>query len=125
MFSFNSPFGACDACDGLGIIQYIDPSKLMPDEDVSITNGAIKGWTRRNRFYFYQLKCLAKHYDFSLTTKWSDLDEKYKDIIVSKIPSGRLGEPDDIANAVLFLLSDQSNYINGETIHVNGGMYMA
>ena len=82
MFSFNSPFGACDACDGLGIIQYIDPSKLIPDEDVSITNGAIKGWTRRNRFYFYQLKCLAKHYDFSLTTKWSDLDEKYKDIIL-------------------------------------------
>ena len=82
MFSFNSPFGACDACDGLGIIQYIDPSKLIPDEDVSITNGAIKGWTRRNRFYFYQLKCLAKHYNFSLTTKWSDLDEKCKDIIL-------------------------------------------
>ena len=43
----------------------------------------------------------------------------------SKIPSARLGEPEDIANAVLFLASDQSNYINGETIHVNGGMYMA
>jgi 3-oxoacyl-[acyl-carrier protein] reductase len=53
------------------------------------------------------------------------IDEKYKDIILSKIPSGRLGEPDDIANAVLFLLSDQSDYINGETLHVNGGMYMA
>ena len=89
MFSFNSPFGACDACDGLGIIQYIDPSKLIPDEDVSITNGAIKGWTRRNRFYFYQLKCLAKHYDFSLTTKWSDLDEKYKDCLLYTSPSPR------------------------------------
>ena len=48
-----------------------------------------------------------------------------KRVIISKIPSARLGEPEDIANAVLFLASDQSNYINGETLHVNGGMYMA
>ena len=53
------------------------------------------------------------------------IDEKYKDSIISKIPSSRLGEPEDVAHAVLFLASDQSNYINGETIHVNGGMYMA
>ena len=53
------------------------------------------------------------------------IDEKYKESIISKIPSARLGEPADIANAVLFLASKQSNYINGETIHVNGGMYMA
>ena len=53
------------------------------------------------------------------------LDDKFKEAIIAKIPSARLGEPDDIANAVLFLSSDQSNYINGETIHVNGGMYMA
>ena len=53
------------------------------------------------------------------------LDDKYKDEIISKIPSSRLGEPDDIANAVLFLCSNQSSYINGETLHVNGGMYMA
>ena len=52
-------------------------------------------------------------------------DDKYKDAIISKIPSARLGEPDDIANAVLFLCSNQSSYINGETLHVNGGMYMA
>ena len=55
----------------------------------------------------------------------SKIDEKFKEIIISKIPSSRLGEPDDIANVVLFLASDLSNYINGETIHVNGGMYMA
>ena len=53
------------------------------------------------------------------------LDEKFKELILSKIPCLRLGEPEDVANAVLFLASDQSNYINGETIHVNGGMYMA
>ena len=62
---------------------------------------------------------------FIKTEMTEKIDEKYKDIIISKIPSARLGEPEDIANAVLFLASDQSNYINGETIHVNGGMYMA
>ena len=55
----------------------------------------------------------------------TDLKYKFKDIIISKIPSARLGDPDDIANAVLFLSSDKSSYINGETLHVNGGMYMA
>ena len=62
---------------------------------------------------------------FIKTAMTDKIDEKFKEVIVSKIPSARLGEPDDIANAVLFLSSDQSNYINGETIHVNGGMYMA
>ena len=62
---------------------------------------------------------------FIKTAMTDNLDEKFKEIIISKIPSAKLGEPADIANAVLFLASDQSNYINGETIHVNGGMYMA
>ena len=62
---------------------------------------------------------------FIKTAMTDKIDEKFKDAIISKIPSARLGEPDDIANAVLFLTSSQSNYINGETLHVNGGMYMA
>jgi 3-oxoacyl-[acyl-carrier protein] reductase len=62
---------------------------------------------------------------FIKTAMTDKIDEKFKEIIVSKIPSARLGEPEDIANAVLFLASDNSNYINGETLHVNGGMYMA
>ena len=62
---------------------------------------------------------------FIQTAMTDKIDEKFKEVIVSKIPSARLGKPDDIANAVLFLSSDQSSYINGETIHVNGGMYMA
>jgi 3-oxoacyl-[acyl-carrier protein] reductase len=62
---------------------------------------------------------------FIKTAMTDKIDDKFKEVIVQKIPSGRLGEPDDIANAVLFLSSDQSSYINGETIHVNGGMYMA
>ena len=62
---------------------------------------------------------------FIKTAMTDKIDDKFKEVIVSKIPSARLGEPDDIANAVLFLSSEQSNYINGETLHVNGGMYMA
>ena len=62
---------------------------------------------------------------FIKTTMTDKIDEKFKETIVSKIPSARLGEPEDIANAVLFLASNQSNYITGETLHVNGGMYMA
>ena len=62
---------------------------------------------------------------FIKTAMTDKIDDKFKEVIISKIPSARLGEPEDIANAVLFLSSDHSNYINGETLHVNGGMYMA
>ena len=62
---------------------------------------------------------------FIKTAMTDKIDDKFKEAIISKIPSARLGEPDDIANAVIFLSSEQSNYINGETLHVNGGMYMA
>jgi 3-oxoacyl-[acyl-carrier protein] reductase len=62
---------------------------------------------------------------FIKTAMTDKIDTKFKEMIISKIPSGRLGEPEDVANAVLFLASDLSNYINGETLHVNGGMYMA
>ena len=62
---------------------------------------------------------------FIKTTMTDKIDEKFKEAIISKIPSARLGEPDDIANAVCFLCSNKSSYINGETLHVNGGMYMA
>lgn len=82
MFSFNNPYGACEKCDGLGVIQYFNEKRLIQDEEVSISNGAIKGWTRRNRFYFYQLKCLAAHYNFSLTTQWKDYPDDIKEIIL-------------------------------------------
>ena len=62
---------------------------------------------------------------FIKTEMTDKIDDKFKEAIISKIPSSRLGKPEDVANAVLFLASDQSNYINGETIHVTGGMYMA
>ena len=62
---------------------------------------------------------------FIKTAMTDKIDEKFKEVIISKIPSGRLGSAEDIANAVLFLASTKSDYINGETLHVNGGMYMA
>ena len=62
---------------------------------------------------------------FIKTAMTDKIEEKMKDVIISKIPSAKLGEPQDIANAVLFLISSHSDYINGETLHVNGGMYMA
>ena len=62
---------------------------------------------------------------FIKTAMTEKIDDKFKEMIISKIPSARLGEPEDIANAVLFLISANSDYVNGETLHVNGGMYMA
>ena len=82
MFSFNNPIGACSKCDGLGVIQYFDKEKMVEDQDISINEGAIKGWNKRNRFYYHQLKCLANHYGFSLETKWSKLPDEIQNIIL-------------------------------------------
>ena len=82
MFSFNNPFGACEKCDGLGVIQYFDQNKLISDNSSTINEGAIKGWNRRNRFYFHQLKCLAKHYDFNLDSPWKSYSEEIQNILL-------------------------------------------
>jgi excinuclease ABC subunit A len=82
MFSFNNPFGACEKCDGLGVIQYFDAKKLIADPEATINEGVIKGWNRRNRFYFHQLKCLAKHYKFDLDTPWQDYPEETQRIVL-------------------------------------------
>ena len=76
-------------------------------------------YDRKNK----NINCISP--GFIKTAMTDKIDTKFKEMIISKIPSGRLGEPEDVANAVLFLASDLSNYINGETLHVNGGMYMA
>jgi len=82
MFSFNNPFGACEKCDGLGVIQYFDEKKLIADTEATINEGGIKGWNRRNRFYFHQLKCLAKHYKFDLDTPWESYSEEIQKILL-------------------------------------------
>jgi excinuclease ABC subunit A len=82
LFSFNNPAGACPACNGLGVRQFFDPAKIIFDEDLSLAEGAIRGWDRRN-FYFYQMLCsLTKHYRFNIETPFAKLPQKIKDILL-------------------------------------------
>ncbi|WNK19977.1 excinuclease ABC subunit UvrA [Halomonas piscis] len=83
MFSFNNPAGACSGCDGLGVQQYFDPDKLISHPELSLAEGVIKGWDRRNVYYFTQLKSLADHYGFPLETPWQELTSGERDIILN------------------------------------------
>lgn len=83
MFSFNNPAGACPTCDGLGVQQYFDPDKLISHPELSLAEGVIKGWDRRNIYYFTQLQALAKHYRFELETPWQELARHEQDIILN------------------------------------------
>ncbi len=83
LFSFNSPFGACEECEGIGIKLNVDPNLVVPNEKKSIANGAIEPWAKTTTLYYAQtLASLAKHYNFSLDDKWSKLPKKIKDIIL-------------------------------------------
>ena len=82
LFSFNSPAGACATCDGLGQKQYFDQSKLITDDSLSLAEGAIRGWDRRNIWYFQMLSSLADHYGFALDIPFKDLSKKYRNIIL-------------------------------------------
>ncbi len=82
LFSFNNPAGACGTCDGLGVQQYFDPSRVILDEDLSIAEGAIKGWDQKNYYYFQMLTSLAKHYDFDLFGPYKSLPKKIQDVIL-------------------------------------------
>ncbi len=75
LFSFNSPAGACPSCDGLGITRVFDASKVVGHPELSLANGAVRGWDRRNIYYFQLVAALAKHYGFSVDTPWRDLPE--------------------------------------------------
>ena len=83
MFSFNSPYGACPVCNGIGTVQELDPALIVPDETKSINEGAIEPWGEgREGWYFNHLRALAEHFGFSLDTPWKDLDERIKRIIL-------------------------------------------
>ncbi len=83
LFSFNSPFGACEECEGIGIKLNVDPNLVVPNEKKSISDGAIEPWAKTTTLYYAQtLASLAKHYNFSLDDKWSKLPKKIKDIIL-------------------------------------------
>ena len=82
MFSFNNPAGACGDCDGLGVKQYFDPDMVIQDVDLSLAEGAIRGWDRRNIYYFHMLNSLADHYNFDIDTPYSNLKKKHTDAIL-------------------------------------------
>ena len=83
LFSFNSPHGACPACDGLGTDQYVDPDLVVPDPTLTLRKGAIAPWSRSTSPYYTQtLEALAKHYKFSLAQAWEDLPEAAREVIL-------------------------------------------
>ena len=82
LFSFNNPAGACPTCDGLGVQQFFDESRVVQNESISLAGGAVKGWDRRNFYYYQMLTSLAKHYKFDIETPYEDLPKKIKDIVM-------------------------------------------
>jgi excinuclease ABC subunit A len=82
LFSFNNPAGACPSCDGLGVTQYFDPSRVVMHSDASLAAGAIRGWDRRNVYYFHLLTSLADHYGFDIDKPFDKLSKKHRDIIL-------------------------------------------
>ncbi|MCO6550340.1 MAG: excinuclease ABC subunit UvrA [Gilliamella sp.] len=83
LFSFNNPAGACPECDGLGVQQYFDQKRIVQMPEVSLAAGAIKGWDRRNFYYFQMLKSLADHYKFDIDKPYEKLPEKIKNILLN------------------------------------------
>jgi excinuclease ABC subunit A len=83
LFSFNNPAGACESCDGLGLKQFFDESRVIVDDSLSLAEGAIRGWDRRNIYYFQMLKSLAKHYGFAIDVPFSELAAKHRKAILN------------------------------------------
>lgn len=82
LFSFNNPAGACGTCDGLGVQQYFDPSRVIQNSELSLSGGAIRGWDKRNYYYFQMLTSLAEHYDFDVEAPFSSLPKKVQNVLL-------------------------------------------
>jgi len=82
VFSFNNPAGACPACDGLGVEQFFDPARVVQHEELTLPGGAIRGWDRRNAYYFQLIKSLASHYKFRIDTPFRDLADEVQNVIL-------------------------------------------
>jgi len=82
IFSFNNPAGACPTCDGIGVSQYFDPHRIVRQPEMSLAGGAIRGWDRRNMYYFQMLTSLARHYEFDIDTPFEELDETTQHVIL-------------------------------------------
>jgi excinuclease ABC subunit A len=102
LFSFNSPVGACPTCDGLGMSQFFDPSRVVVHPDLSLSAGAVRGWDRRNTYYFQLVQSLARHFHFNVDTPWNQLT-------------------DDARNAVLF--GSGKDAITFTYVNDSGGRY--
>jgi excinuclease ABC subunit A len=82
LFSFNNPMGACPRCDGLGAIEFFDPRRIVAHPNLSLASGAIRGWDRRNHFYYSMLRSLARHYGFDVEQPWEMLEERIQKIVL-------------------------------------------
>jgi excinuclease ABC subunit A len=82
LFSFNSPIGACPACDGLGTQDYFDPEKIVANPHLSLAGGAVRGWDRRNAYYFQLIQSLARHTKFDIEAPFESLPQKIKDLVL-------------------------------------------
>lgn len=82
LFSFNSPVGACPSCDGLGVSQFFDPARVVVHPELSLAAGAVRGWDRRNAYYFQLIQSLAKHFRFSVDTPWQELSEASRQAVL-------------------------------------------
>ena len=82
LFSFNNPAGACPACDGLGCQEFFDRERVVSHPHLSLAGGAIRGWDRRNAYYFQLIQSLAQHYDFDIETPWEQLSKKIQDVLL-------------------------------------------
>ena len=82
LFSFNNPSGACANCDGLGVKQFFDPVRLIVNPSLSLAGGAVRGWDRRNAYYFQLVQSLARHYKFDVETAWRELDAKHQQVLL-------------------------------------------
>ncbi|HEU4622689.1 MAG TPA: excinuclease ABC subunit UvrA, partial [Burkholderiaceae bacterium] len=83
LFSFNSPVGACPSCDGLGVTEFFDPKRVVAHPSLSLASGAIKGWDRRNQFYFQMLQSLGQHFEFDVETPFEELPEQVREVVLN------------------------------------------
>ncbi|MCV2886263.1 excinuclease ABC subunit UvrA [Aestuariibacter sp. AA17] len=82
LFSFNNPAGACQTCDGLGTRQFFDPHRVVTNDELSLSGGAIRGWDKRSFYYFQMLQAVAEHYGFDLSKPFASLDKKAQDVVL-------------------------------------------
>src|SRR5690606_10806974 len=82
LFSFNAPAGACPTCDGLGVSQFFDPGRVVVHPELSLAAGAVRGWDRRNHYYFQLIASLARHYGFDVDTRWRDVPEPVRQAVL-------------------------------------------